>query len=164
MKNFLALFALIFSLNAMSENIQGLHCGTRGTMLGSIASDTLIPDYFPPEHFLLRLLLVNPLIDLSVCETELPRVNLGASCMVHDRCYRTLGATKDACDNDLRRDWLAQCAANYGTHTTTSDMCLGACNTIVELMNAGLRYNDGTFCPSCRAWERDQAEARRRGR
>lgn len=157
-------FLFLLSSSSFSEGIMGLHCGTRGTLLGTIASDFIIPDYFPPENLALRLFLVNPLlVDLSACEQNHPRVHLGASCMIHDRCYATLDADKNACDDDLFASWQGSCEENYSdADADTSDMCLGACTAMINIMNAALRYDDGNLCPSCRAYERSQKRTRSR--
>lgn len=157
---FLALIFAGIATQVMAAPM-GLHCGTRGNLIGTIASDFLIPDYFPPENTLLRMLLANPFFNIATCEANGSRAHLGASCIEHDTCYATLGAVKDSCDADLLSGWQGSCEDSYGNGgTLSSTLCLNACQGMTQLMYHALRYNDGRFCPSCIAFEQAQAEAR----
>lgn len=151
------IFLLAISLNA-DEEAFGLHCGTRGNLWGTIASDLLIPDYFPPENELLRALLIDsPLINLGICEDAFTPAYLGQSCMMHDQCYQTLGATKDGCDEDLKGGWLESCDESYPGFL--GFFCRSACKLAVRVMYTALRFQSGEFCPSCRAFEEAQKNA-----
>lgn len=153
---------LLFVFSAQAKvSIKGLHCGTRGTFLGTLASDIAIPDYFPPEKFLARVFLSPFFPDMSVCEQEYDSVYLGQSCQAHDECYQTLGADKDACDDDLLVRWHETCAERYQGYDETSSHCQNACESFTSFMYDALRFNSGGLCPSCVAYERDQEKARR---
>lgn len=146
---------------AKGVSIKGEYCGTRGSFLGTLASDIAIPDYFPPEKFLTRLLITPFFPDLSACEEEYEAVHLGESCRAHDECYSTLGESKEGCDDDLLALWHESCAERYSGGDETSSHCRDACESFTRLMYDGLRYDDGIFCPSCKAYEIDQEKARR---
>lgn len=160
-----AFLIAIFTSNVYADQgIMGLHCGPRGNFFGTIASDYVIPDYFPPENFLLRSLLslVNPWgIDLSICEEEFSLVHLGQSCLGHDQCYATLGETKDGCDEALFLGWQQSCSDSYLGQGASAMQCLNACQGAVTFMYNAMLYDDGVFCPSCIAFESSQAKARR---
>jgi hypothetical protein len=159
-----SIIIIFFSFNVLGQiSINGLHCGTRGSFLGILASDFLIPDYFPPENPLLRFLLVNPfLINLGECEKNYEPVHLGEACMAHDACYGTLGANKDTCDEALMTNWASACDKHYANKGEMSKKCAHACHTVAELMHTAMSYDDGIFCPSCIAFERDQEMARKK--
>ena len=162
-KNLSLVLFLLFSsfMHAESFRMKGLYCGTRGNFLGTLASDYAIPDYFPPENFLTRLFVMNPFFsNLSVCEEEYETVHLGQSCKSHDECYLTLGSNKDSCDTKLLDNWLRSCAERYKDQTETAEYCLNSCNNFVNFMYNIMRYDDGLFCPSCIAFEKDQEIAR----
>jgi hypothetical protein len=164
MKKLLGILLVFAALSAQAApSIRGLHCGTRGTLLGTIASEFVIPDYFPPEHFLVRMFLA-PFIDLSMCDDGGP-AHLGEACMNHDQCYGTLGATKDGCDQDMIMGWRDACTERYGSDDLEiSSMCLDLCTGAVDMMYDIFRYDDGIFCPSCIAFEKSQSNARDRAR
>ncbi len=151
---------LAFFAQASDISIKGLHCGTRGSFLGTLASDIAIPDYFPPEKMLARVFLSPFFPDMSVCEQEYESVYLGQSCQAHDECYQILGADKDACDEDLLTKWHNSCAERYQGYDETSVHCLNVCESFTGFMYGALRFNSGGICPSCVAYERDQEKAR----
>lgn len=159
MKKSLAILLLLLSVSAFADvGIRGLHCGTRGTLLGTIASDFVIPDYFPPEHMLVRMFLA-PFIDLSICDDGGP-AHLGEACMYHDQCYATRGATKDTCDQDMLSGWRNACVDRYGAEGDDfGDYCQNLCIGAVETMYGIFSYDDGSFCPSCIAFENSQRKA-----
>lgn len=161
MKKALMLSLLLsFSAEAADIGLKGLYCGTRGSFWGTLASEIAIPDYFPPEKFLTRLFLMNPLFsNLATCEEEFESVNLGSSCKLHDECYSTLGANKDVCDEELLVNWQNSCAEHYSRGDETSSYCQNACDNFTNFMYTALRYDDGFFCPSCRAFKIDQEKA-----
>lgn len=146
--------------HAKDMSIRGEYCGTRGSFLGTLASEVAIPDYFPPEKFLTRLFISPFFPDISVCEEEYEAVHLGESCRAHDDCYTTLGESKDGCDEDLLTRWQESCAERYSGQDETSSHCRDACETFTRLMYDAMRYDDGLFCPSCKAYEIDQEKAR----
>jgi hypothetical protein len=151
-------FLFLSALSFADEEIYGAHCGTRGNLWGTIASDHLIPDYFPPENPVLRaFFMATPLINLGICEEQFTPAHLGASCLVHDECYNTLGATKDNCDRDLQSGWMASCEESYSG--ISGFFCKSACMMAVNLMYGALRFRTGSFCPSCEAFERAQKRA-----
>ncbi|HXW60131.1 MAG TPA: hypothetical protein VEK06_01200 [Myxococcota bacterium] len=157
-----SLFLIIASAAQAEFSIKALHCGPRGSFFTALLSDLAIPDFFPPEQFLVRTLIAEPILgDLSVCD-EYQAVNLGESCQEHDTCYMTLGANKDSCDETLLSGWKQSCRERYVGSSANSLFCLDACEQTIELMYGGLRYDDGSFCPSCTAFENSQASARRR--
>lgn len=128
--------------------------------MGTIASAFVIPDYFPPENFLLSTLMPALLFtDISECAENFSPVHFGQSCLEHDRCYATLGSKKDECDDTLLDGWLESCAQTYNGGGAES--CLNACELMVNIMFAGLRFQTQDFCPSCKAFERAQEHARR---
>jgi|SRR5580704_14427493 hypothetical protein len=160
MARFLILSVLL-SCFAMAEDfkIKGLYCGTRGSFLGTLASEIAIPDYFPPEKFLARLFVMNPLFsNLATCEREYEPVYLGEACRIHDGCYRTLGASKESCDEELLVNWQEACAERYNGDEMSS-YCHDACQNMINFMFNTMRYDDGFFCPSCKAYQTDQEEA-----
>lgn len=162
MKKQISILVLLMSVSAFADvGIRGLHCGTRGTLLGTIASEFVIPDYFPPEHFLVRMFLA-PFVDLSMCDDGGP-AHLGEACLEHDQCYATLGATKDGCDEDMLSGWRNACTERYGSDgLAMSSMCQELCTGAVDMMYDIFRYDDGSFCPSCIAFDKSQAGARKR--
>src|SRR5579871_221870 len=161
MKKLLSIFVLLCGTLHADIGIMGQHCGTRGTLIGTIASEFVIPDYFPPEQFLLRISILLPWADvLATCETEYAPVNLGESCLSHDQCYATLGATKDSCDDTLLQGWQQACNDGYAGDDETSSLCRNTCHDFADLMYTALRYQDAEFCPSCIAFDNAQANAR----
>jgi hypothetical protein len=152
------IFLLLFMISPFAQ-ARGLYCGTRGTFFGTLASDIAIPDYFPPEKFIAQIVLGSMFPGLSLCADFEP-VYLGSSCLSHDQCYKSLGAIKDECDTTLLGNWQQSCAERYNASSELSSLCLSTCNSVVEFMYGVMRYDDGTFCPSCEAFERDQEEAR----
>lgn len=161
-KTIIAIAFLFFSSFSQAINVKSLHCGPRGSLWGTMASYLVIPDYFPPENFITQL-FADPLFgDLSICEEHFEPVHLGEACMGHDQCYETLGANKDACDETLFNSWRYSCSKRYSGTDATSSYCLSACTNVVEFMYDALRYDDGIFCPSCRAFAKDQEIARLR--
>jgi hypothetical protein len=159
----LLIFALQHISHANTSTAKGLYCGTRGNFWGTLASEIAIPDYFPPEKFLTRLIISPFFSDLSMCEEDFEPVNLGESCLLHDQCYTRLGVFKDECDRDLLTRWERSCAERYQQSSYASSYCLDTCNYVVNFMYNALRYDDGYFCPSCRAFEIDQERAQRTG-
>lgn len=154
------LFIITCAVHA-NISIKALHCGPRGSFLGAFASDVAIPDYFPPEQSLVRYLIAEPILgDLSVCD-QYDSVYLGEACSGHDTCYMTLDANKETCDETLLLGWEQACKARYRDNSADSVYCLNACERAIQFMYEALRYDNG-FCPSCIAFERDQAEAARR--
>lgn len=159
MKKLLAILLLMLAYSATAGiSIRGMHCGTRGTLLGTIASDYVIPDYFPPEHFLVRMFLA-PFMDLSICDDGGP-AHLGETCMYHDQCYNTLGASKDECDEDMHSGWRGDCQERYNDGSDIGNWCLDMCSGAVDMMYDIFRYDDGNFCPSCIAFDKSQEKAR----
>lgn len=137
-------------------NIHALHCGTRGTLIGTIASDFLIPDFFPPEHFLIRM-LVAPFIDLTICD-DLGKANLGIACAEHDNCYSESGVDKEICDLNMKNGWQEACLEKYHDHESSKwhNYCLNLCQDAASLMYDIFSYDDGLFCPSCIAFNTAQ--------
>ncbi len=123
-------------------------------------SDHVIPDYFPPENPLLRTLLFNSYLSMSMCEEAFEPAYLGEACMMHDQCYAMLGATKDGCDGNLLQSWQASCDEHYAG--VSGFLCRMACKGAVTLMHSAMRFESGNFCPSCEAFERSQKKARTR--
>jgi hypothetical protein len=159
MKKLLALVCLLSAYSAVADvSIRGLHCGTRGTLLGTIASDYLIPENFPPENFLARMVLA-PFEDLSICDEGGP-AHLGETCMYHDQCYGTLGAFKDQCDENMIQGWRSNCIERYSDGSEIGALCLDLCTGVVDSMYDIFLYDDGSFCPSCTAFENSQSQAR----
>lgn len=159
---FASLLVIISSVVQADISIKALHCGPRGSFLGALASDIAIPDYFPPEQFFVRTFIAEPMLgDLSVCD-QYQSVYLGQSCSEHDSCYWTLNANKEKCDQRLFLGWEQACIARYNDTSADSIFCRNACERAIAFMYEALRYNDGTFCPSCTAFAHDQAEAARR--
>lgn len=160
------MFGLIFSVLLIAsssfadDNVRGLHCGTRGTMMGTIASDVLIPDYFPPENAVLRSIFqIPPSANLlNFCEQSIGRAHFGSSCELHDRCYGTIGKEKDHCDADLLNGWRKSCAETY--RGLTGKMCKLACDGAATIMYHAMRYSVGNICPSCTAYDEAQKRAR----
>lgn len=157
-------FSLVWLCSLLAQadfSIKALHCGPRGSFLGALASDLAIPDYFPPEQYLVRMLAEPILGDLSICDQFEP-VYLGQSCQAHDQCYYTLGANKETCDQDLYEGWINSCHERYYGASYESAYCNNVCVEAVEFMYGALRYDVGGFCPSCTAFAFDQTEAYRR--
>ena len=132
-------------------------------MWGTIASDTLIPDYFPPETPVLRSIFVNPFspIDIGFCERRFEPVHLGQYCIEHDLCYSTIGEEKDSCDLNLLDGWKKSCGERYGQEKSLAGLICGSlCKFSVKFMYRAMRYDDGLFCPSCEAFDRSQEKDR----
>lgn len=156
---FTSLFLLLATAAQADFSIKALHCGPRGSFLGALASDVAIPDYFPPEQSWVRYFIAEPILgDLSACDQYDP-VNLGESCSEHDTCYWTLNANKETCDETLFLGWEQACKERYKDASADSIYCLNACERAVQFMYEALRYDDGSFCPSCTAFAHDQAAA-----
>ncbi len=156
---------LAFSVSALyADNeigIEGVHCGTRGNLWGTLLSEFVIPDYFPPENPLLRAFLVNPMfLDLGMCERGAFRpAHFGESCMMHDQCYGTLGADKDVCDEDMMQNWVDTCDDSYAG--ASGILCNLACKASAGILYTAMRFQIGDFCPSCDAFEASQKRAMR---
>lgn len=157
-KLFLMSIAIFCSWSWANVEILGVNCGSRGNLWGTIASEYLIPDYFPPENHALRQLLISSTIDLSMCEEDFSAAYLGNSCIAHDECYSTVGAPKERCDRDLKRGWIAACELNYPPVSVSGALCRSVCKEIINVMYQAMSYDNGSFCPSCRAYEDAQRE------
>lgn len=153
------IIATILLCASIAES-KALHCGPRGNFWSSMASHVAIPDYFPPENFLARMIASPFFGDLSICEEEFEPVYLGQSCMVHDQCYETLGADKENCDETLIAGWMTSCEERYMGSDEIASYCLSACKDVTQIMYDAMRYDDGSFCPSCIAFENSQQNAR----
>jgi len=154
------IFVSLSSLTNAVTISKALHCGPRGSFFSNLASDVAIPDYFPPENFLAHMFF-SASYDLALCAENYEPVHLGKSCMGHDTCYMTFGTNKENCDETLLAGWLKSCAERYQGSSANSLYCHDACEGVVNFMYDALRYDDGSFCPSCIAFEKDQEIARR---
>jgi hypothetical protein len=158
MKKLILGFMLILDVSFANQRILGLHCGTRGTLIGTIASDLFIPDFFPPEHVLVRMLLA-PFVDLTICD-DIGQAHLGLACEEHDKCYGSKNATKEVCDEDMLNGWQKACSNQYLVDQSSEvvSYCLQLCNDAVGFMYDTFSYDDGIFCPSCIAFKHAQED------
>ncbi len=143
-KLFLTLFFSLIAANSLA----GEFCGSKEGYINQLASTFLIPDQFPPETDALRSLVSEA--DYRKC-LRLAVVNLGESCLAHDKCYEQQ-LDKDQCDSSLQDSWVNACRKTYYKLAVDHYTCRLACESFVKLMSEAQRYNGQGFCPSCAAY------------
>jgi hypothetical protein len=139
--------SLLLSLSSCPM-IAGELCGSKEGYFNVLASTYLVPDYFPPENELARLVSDR---DIKRCE-DLGSVYLGQVCADHDACY-IQKQPKNTCDRALQDRWVRQCREVYHKLSTDHLACRLACEVFVKLMSEAQRYNENGFCPSCDAYD-----------
>lgn len=157
------LFNSSFMLGASQSAAEEL-CGSKEGYLNTLASNFLIPDYFPPETEVLKDLIPEG-SDIGQCGEKFGLVHLGETCEQHDRCYESIDSNKSACDRELRDQWVKTCRSQYRERGNLSERlkmaaCRVSCEWFVKLMSEAQTSNNRGFCPSCDAFDAAQNDRR----
>jgi hypothetical protein len=150
--SFLAVF-LCITTSGMADD-----CGSKEGRLNQVATDFVIPDYFPPDSPVLRALIEwSTSGTVGRCENLFGRASLKPACRAHDRCYETFYETKGRCDEKLLHDWEEKCKRQYRNRRNSPDnflrtACREACVKFIKLMSEAQKFNEAGYCPSCKAW------------
>lgn len=140
---------LCFTLITMTSKSRAAElCGSKEGYINELASEFLIPDYFPPEVNILSNLVSKA--DYERC-SKVEYVDLGSSCFEHDLCYDDR-FPKEQCDKDLQANWVNKCKQTYYKLTRDHIMCRIACEAFIKIMSEAQRYDSQGFCPSCDAY------------